>query len=75
MDFYLIDIMIINGSIKHSVEVIQEVNDLHGCAHCWYGGKTYNIAEVDGHFFKSLGLDGFTSQQTVRNGPTEMWMN
>lgn len=58
----------IDGGIKGSVEVVQEVHDLHGFAVGRYCCEADDVAEVDGNFFELFRGDGETGLEGLRHG-------
>ena len=55
--------------VKHSVEIVEQIHDLHGSAHGGDGGKTHDVTEVDGDLVKALGFYRLPGQKALGNGP------
>ena len=64
----LVDIKVINDSIKAGVKIIQKVNNLQWSTVSGNLGETNNITEVDGNTFKALSTDSLSLKQLVGNG-------
>lgn len=48
--------MVVKYAVKVFVDVVQHIHNLHGGAVVAKGCKPHNVAEVDGHLLKELGL-------------------
>ena len=66
---HLVDIIVINSGVKHGVEVIQEVNNLHRRAHSRNGGEANDVAEVNGDFLERFRVNTMPHHQTLGNRP------
>ena len=55
---YLVDVMTRDGIVEGPVEVVQQVDDLHGCAVRGQGREPGDVWEVDGDTRKHLGRNG-----------------
>lgn len=61
----LIYIVITNDSVKSAVQVVEEVNDLHGRGRGAELGEADDVAKVNGHTFETLRLHYFTRHQLL----------
>lgn len=53
---YLIHIVMVQNAVKVLVDLVQHVYHLHGGAVVTEGGEAHDVAEIDGHLLKQLGL-------------------
>ena len=60
--------MCVNYIIKHSVEIIEQVNHLHRCAISGNRCETHDVREIYGDIIKHLSEDGLTTLQLLSNG-------
>ena len=66
---YLVNIVAFDGGVEHGVEVVQQTDDLHGCAQRRDGGEAHDVAEVDGDLGERLRLHVAAHLQTLRHRP------
>ncbi len=62
---YLVDVMARDGIVKGPVEVIQQVDDLHGRAVRGQGREPGDVREVDGDAWEHLGRNGSTQLELI----------
>ena len=68
---HLVDVVVSYDGVKHSVEVVEQVDHLDGLAVGWDGGEADDVAEVNRHAFKMLWFDGPAHLQSLGHGPEE----
>ena len=64
---YLIHVVDVDGGVEHRVEVVEQIDHLHGRAHGRDGGEADDVAEVDGHLVEALRLHALARLQVVRH--------
>ena len=57
--------MIVDGGVKHGVEVIEEVHHLHGSGVCRDGGEAHDVGEVDCDVTERLSLHSVAQLQVL----------
>ena len=62
---YLVDVMTRDGIVEGPVEVVQQVDDLHGCAVRGQCREPGDVREVDGDAREHLGWNGSTQLQLI----------
>ena len=66
---HLVHIVVIYGGIEHGVEVIEQLDHLHGGGHGRDGREAHDVREVDGHLLEGLSLHGLAHQEALRYRP------
>ena len=56
----LVDIIIVDGGVKHRVKVIEKIDDLEGSAEGGDRRETHDVGEIDGYDLERLCLDPLT---------------
>ena len=57
--------MVVDGGVKHGVEVIEEVHHLHGSGVCRDGGEAHDVGEVDCDVTERLSLYSVAQLQVL----------
>ena len=66
---YLVDVMTRDGIVEGPVEVVQQVDDLHGCAVRGQGRESNDVREVNSHAGKHLRRNRLPHLQLIGNDP------
>ena len=69
METHLVDVMAGDDVVKHGVEIVENLDDLHGGALCTQSRKANDVREIHSDAVVHLGLQALPALELLRHDP------